>query len=293
MLESERVLELDLPSFEAEVPRGGLSTSLGPPQPTGTEAKGRETEGAPFVLNSVLPVVPARLVKRITKGDFVDMAELLRDNLEAERRRAQSQLDTGRGVAPAGNRREVPDFTSWVQCFALYASVVQSKFPEKGKDLWAYLGIIASEYRRVGGSGWRLYDAVFRQQFASMESADFGTVDTTLFATTFLTYRRSVQGCSSCLASNHDQDDGGLNPGRQIRLADAGRHRDAGRTGEHVYKRRRRGACYAWNDGKSHATSCRIDHVCSRCHGDHKRALCGSSELAKESGSGHMGQGGN
>ena len=96
------------------------------------------------MLNSVLPVVPARLVRRIAKGDFVDMAELLRDNLEAERRRAQSEIDTGRGVAPAGNRREVQDFTSWVQCFALYASVVQSKFPEKGKDLWAYLGVIAS-----------------------------------------------------------------------------------------------------------------------------------------------------
>ena len=232
------------------------------------------------MLNSVLPVVPARLVKRIAKGDFVDMAELLQDNLEAERRRAQSELDTGRGVAPAGNRREVPDFTSWVQCFTLYASVVQSKFPEKGKDLWAYLGVIALEYHRVGGSGWRFYDAA---QFASIESADFGTVDTTLFATTFLTYRRSVQGCSSCLASNHDQDDGGLNPGRQARLADAGRHRDAGRTGEHVYKRRRRGA----------GTMCRFDQVCSRCHGDHKRAVCGSSELAKESGSGHMGQGGN
>ena len=29
------------------------------------------------------------------KGDFVDMAELLRDNLEAERRRARSELETG------------------------------------------------------------------------------------------------------------------------------------------------------------------------------------------------------
>ena len=114
------------------------------------------------------------------KGEFVDMAELLRGNLEAERMRAQSELEPGKSGTLAPNRREIPDFTSWVQCFALYASVVQSRFPEKGKDLWAYLGVIASEYRRVGGSGWRLYDAAFRQQFASMEVANFGTVDTTL-----------------------------------------------------------------------------------------------------------------
>jgi len=66
----------------------------------------------PFVLNSVLPVVHARLVKRIVKGDFVDMAKLLRDNLEAERRRAQVELEPGKGNSPAPARREIPDFTS-------------------------------------------------------------------------------------------------------------------------------------------------------------------------------------
>ncbi len=42
----------------------------------------------PFVLGEALPVVPAKMVKRILKGEFVDMAELLKDNVEAERRRA-------------------------------------------------------------------------------------------------------------------------------------------------------------------------------------------------------------
>ena len=148
---------------------------------------------------------------------------------------------------------------------------------------WGSLPLSTVGLEAVGGASMTLRFGSSLPQWSRRTSGQW----------TFLTYRRSVQGCSSCLASNHDQDDGGLNPGRQTRLADAGRHRDAGRTGKYVYKRRRRGACYAWNDGKCHATSCRFDHVCSRCHGDHKRAVCGSSELAIESGSGHVGQGGN
>ena len=32
-----------------------------------------------------LPVVPAKLVKRIIKGDYLDMSEMLSDNMEVER----------------------------------------------------------------------------------------------------------------------------------------------------------------------------------------------------------------
>ena len=42
----------------------------------------------PFLLGEALPVVPEKLVKRILKPVFVDMAELLKDNMEVERRRS-------------------------------------------------------------------------------------------------------------------------------------------------------------------------------------------------------------
>ena len=44
-----------------------------------------EQEGAVFVLGDTLLVISAKLVKRILTGDFLDMAELLKDNIEAER----------------------------------------------------------------------------------------------------------------------------------------------------------------------------------------------------------------
>ena len=39
----------------------------------------------PFILSEGLPPVPYKLTARILRGEFVDMAELLRDNLEAQR----------------------------------------------------------------------------------------------------------------------------------------------------------------------------------------------------------------
>ncbi len=39
----------------------------------------------PFVLSEALPVVPVKLAQCIRKGEYVEMGELLKDNVEAER----------------------------------------------------------------------------------------------------------------------------------------------------------------------------------------------------------------
>ena len=44
------------------------------------------TPQQPFLLSEGLAPVLAKLVDKIIRGDFVDMAELLRDNLEVQRR---------------------------------------------------------------------------------------------------------------------------------------------------------------------------------------------------------------
>ena len=54
------------------------------PKKSETPKKGEAT-AQPFILSEGLPSVPATLVARILWGDFVDMAELLHDNLVAQR----------------------------------------------------------------------------------------------------------------------------------------------------------------------------------------------------------------
>jgi len=47
----------------------------------------------PFILSEALPVVPPKLVKRIVRGDYIDMAEMLSDNMELERRRVLAESE--------------------------------------------------------------------------------------------------------------------------------------------------------------------------------------------------------
>ena len=66
----------------------------------------------PFLFNDSFPPIPAKLVEKIQVGEFVDMAELLRDNIELERRK-------GQGESGANSKlpcREVPDVLSWCGC---------------------------------------------------------------------------------------------------------------------------------------------------------------------------------
>ena len=105
----------------------------------GGEAAGSKQDPVPppFIMSEALPVVPGKLVKRIRKGEYIDMAELLKDNVEAERRR--QGLGGGDNVQGQRlSRREIPDFSSWLHCFSMYAAVVASKYPDKAKELWAY-----------------------------------------------------------------------------------------------------------------------------------------------------------
>ena len=281
---SDDLRELNLPVIQES--RGGGEA----PQQTGivpviegeTRAESRK-EVRQFVLSEALPVVPARLVKRILKSEFVEMNELLKDNMEVERRRGLEGTSQSQ-YFQRGNRREVPDLLSWIQCFSLYAAVVASRYPEKTKELWAYQATIIAEAQRCGGRGFVSYDSTFRQQMLSFESTDFSRINQSLYSTTFLSMRGKGQCCSMCNLPDHGREDCALNPSRTVPVvhmkesAAPTKVDPRGGSGEPRRKRPRRGACFAWNDGscKSSSESCKFEHVCSYCFGNHRRPFCKS-----------------
>ena len=211
--------QLQLPSFRHD--QESSSTTLPPKstQPVGKDdsvkcdGSSDKLEPAPFILNEALPVVLAKLVKRILKGEYVDMCELLKDNIEAERKRTVSESRASCDpLLKAPQLREIPDMLSWLQCFSLFAGIVISKHPEKAKELLAYQALMIYEACTIGGRGWAQYDACFRQQIQSLSSANFGTLNQSLYSTTFLAMRGRGQFCTGCMGADHTYEECALHP---------------------------------------------------------------------------------
>jgi hypothetical protein len=275
---------LDLPSFNGLEGSNREPPSREPWGEAGLSSAQSEVEATPFVLSEASPVIPKKIVGRILKGEFVDMSELLKDNMEADRRKRAT--DGAAPHPPFGNgptSRDVPDVMSWAQCFSHFAAIITQKYPRKAKELWAYQSTIIGEARRCGGKGWLLYDRAFRQQIPSIEEADFGRLNQALYATTFLAYGGGAKACCPhCMLPDHTREECALNPNRAlplVRMKEAPQQKRA-EPGELRREKKKRGPCYAWNDARCYnGPYCRFEHVCSRCgREDHKKGSCRERE---------------
>ena len=237
----------------------------------------KEPPPPPFKVGEGLPAVPPRLVAKIQRGEYVDMAELLKDNIEADRRRSSQGSAAAAAVCSlmagkAGGRREVPDMMSWVQCFGTYACVLGEKFPHLAKQLWAYQTLLVREARRCGGQGWRDYDTLFRQQAGSVEELEWDKLNGSLYAVTFLAQTgRSGRPCRWCQEVDHAAVDCALAPDTHFesKLPAARESRQGRSKSERI--------CFSWNKGNCRFDPyCRFRHVCSvkGCQGDHKAMDC-------------------
>ena len=155
-------------------------------------AKVQDTQ--PFVFSHGFPPVPAKLVAKILRLEFVDMAELLRDDIEAERRRGAQGEGSNNSKTP---RREIPDILSWIQCFGIYVSVMVSKFPGRVPNMLAYQTTLVREARRCGGGGWLAYGTAFRQQAATDALCDWSKLNSSLYPVTLMA---QASGKGKCLA---------------------------------------------------------------------------------------------
>lgn len=289
--EQGQVARLKLPEFpkndEGLQPLPSTGTPKVPASLTGLEADPPSSSTSPFVLSEGLPPVPAKLVAKIQKGDYVDMAELLRDNMEWERRLSSS--DSSGSKIGRASRREVPDLLSWITCFGIYASVVCDKSPEKAKQLLAYQTLIVREARRCGGKGWQSYDSMFRQQVANKPEADWSVLNSSLYTTSFLANQNGRgRTCKWCLETDHASTSCALAPPsnekQQSRPNSYGRDRDLDSTPFSDRRSARwgrnevRGACFAWNEGRCSLPYCRWRHVCCKCgSADHRESTCSSN----------------
>lgn len=133
--------------------------------------------------------LPAKLVKEILSGEFMELSKLLPKNVNSLQPFYDEPLTlTLENSVIRENKAKatcITDIEEWTLAFTAYMSVIVSKYPPHAAELLEYLSLIryAAKYHR--GLGWCVYDIKFRQKAAANRSLKWSAIDSQLWLKTF------------------------------------------------------------------------------------------------------------
>ena len=174
-----------------------LSEGLAPPA--------HPSPDLPFKLASSFPPIPAKLVRRVQALEFVEMRELLPDNIALAER--MESLPSRAQAAKDAETREITAFPTWVAAFTTYIAIVAEAHPSRVKDMCAYMRLLTREALKYGGRGWATYDAVFRRNRAGTDTP-WDQLDPSLHIAYIISQADTpLAPCTSCNEVDHRMED--------------------------------------------------------------------------------------
>ena len=197
-----------------------------------------------FLVGPGYAPVPYKLVSKITAGHFVDLADLLPDNIRAQEIEPQAFLE-GKLVVSGPKKPviEIADIVTWIEAFTIFSMILSHTFPSPCKS-------------------WLHYDIAFRKEAAASGSTDWFRMHPDLynFHTRSPVTTSAASGSSTSSASSLTEPLG--SPGNP-------------RSSQY---------CHSWNDGRCRWPfgRCRFRHSCESCHGDHPRIHCPHRSARRE-----------
>ena len=115
-----------------------------------------------FLDDGLTPIMPS-VVKKIQALEFVDFSELMPNNRELLRcMEATDKVQAGTLLSKS-KMCQVWSTTTWAQCFMVYAAILPEAHPGMVTSLMAYGKLILREAARFSGTGWKVYNTMFKQ----------------------------------------------------------------------------------------------------------------------------------
>ena len=145
---------------------------------------------------------PGKVGRKITRWEFVDMAELLPECWSSFGPK-ESVSTPGTRFGGYRRRRAVTDIATWVQYFATYVSVMSTPHPQAVPELLAYLIFVLWASQDFGGIAWMTYDAAFRRQAFITGNRQWSKANPSLYSICFSGVARTGQRCELCLSLTH------------------------------------------------------------------------------------------
>ena len=237
------------------------STTFPPLSIGGSSGRASTFSSTPPTLGQAFPIgpgytpIPYKLVVKITGGQFIELADLLSDNIKAQEAEPQAVLD-GKFLVTGPKKRvvEITDIVTWIEAFSIFCLVLCHSFPSRWPDLHQYKLLIIQTAKRFGDKSWLNYDIAFRKEAAALRSTDWSRMNADLynFHTRAPSALTSAPGPASSPASSSTEA-----------------HTSSGSSSASQY-------CHSWNDGRCRwrLGRCRFRHSCESCDGDHPSVSC-------------------
>ena len=208
----------------------------------------------PFVVGPGYSPVPFKVVSQITAGKFVNLEDLLAENITMPEQEPQLWFNVQLVLShtPKKRKRPIMDIASWMEAFSIFYLILCSSFPHRWRDLKSYKLLILRTYRQFSGFCWLDYDRAFREQAAAEKITDWSKMHVQLFNYHTAGAQVRTHPTSSSVVSSQAEASGNASS-KVIR--------------------------HSWNAGHCIAVNpqCRFRHVCSRCWGTHCATSCTSS----------------
>ena len=249
--------------------------------PVGTQPQApSQREG--MILSPALQPIPACLVRQIRAGEFVEVRDLLSDNVALHYQLEAIQgplVNTVTLGALCPRVREVPLLISWVVRYLAYVAVRTNN--DTTYNLITYCCLIVREALRHGRQGLQKYDRSFCAQAAIDPSIRWNGLLPDLQAATIL--GQWVAGCSCCplcQGVDHPPSQCALSLLQQpvmppqptvFMVLSFNNMRQAGQS-------RPWPICTSWNGGRcTYPGNCMFHHVCITCGQQHQVRDCKDS----------------
>ena len=153
-----------------------------------------------------LPALKRSLVDQIISAKYVDFGELppakgLGKAPPSMSGDTEGQIVLIQAADYLQSRRQVKDFATWSQCFALYSAVLLSGHPGRAQSLFQYSAIVAKLSKKFR---WIIYDQQFRHEAADSGNTKWDRVDSSIHAQCFTGMSLCEEGwCSLCASLDH------------------------------------------------------------------------------------------
>ena len=291
------------PAVTATVPTFSQATTTQPFTSTSVPALGQPTANqllmstsAPLFAQHIAnqtssPPVPPRIQDRIVRGEFVDFASLLPKAMFS----GALEPETGRSLtvqlAPSGddvsiqlasNVRKITSFSSWMEAWNIYLSIVIEHTPARATEFVAYQCIITSASIQYPTAAWLNYDTQFCTLAALNPSLRWDVRHTDLWLQ-FMTAAKPPQSarwpCKHCGDTNHYPDNCPFRPNHLLAIPGGQRAitREQPNSGSQMppYPNQQKlFTCRDFNRSTCLCADCKFAHCCEHCGANHAGKNC-------------------